>query len=176
MSPPMKWFPWLPYLKLHSSQWHPFLPDPKGPFHSTYLLGLFTGFIALHIHTLSRHVLHMAFSLFFTIYPLFYSSLLACVCVCILSRSVMPHSLRLSTHTRTLWPPGSSFPGILQAGILEWVALPSSRGSSQPRDRTHVSLRLLHWQVGSLPLAPSGKPSKLLSTDQRTEPDHPEMH
>ena len=28
---------------------------------------------------------------------------------------------------------------ILQAKILEWVAFPSSRGSSQPRDRTQVS-------------------------------------
>ena len=30
--------------------------------------------------------------------------------------------------------------GILQARILEWVAFPFSRGSSQPRDRTQVSL------------------------------------
>ena len=29
--------------------------------------------------------------------------------------------------------------GILQAWILEWVALPSSKGSSQPRDQTQVS-------------------------------------
>ena len=29
--------------------------------------------------------------------------------------------------------------GILQARILEWVVMPSSRGSSQPRDRTYVS-------------------------------------
>ena len=29
--------------------------------------------------------------------------------------------------------------GILQARVLEWVAMPSSRGSSQPRDRTQVS-------------------------------------
>ena len=29
--------------------------------------------------------------------------------------------------------------GILQARILEWVAIPFSRGSSQPRDRTQVS-------------------------------------
>ena len=29
--------------------------------------------------------------------------------------------------------------GILQARILEWVALPFSRGCSQPRDRTQVS-------------------------------------
>ena len=31
-------------------------------------------------------------------------------------------------------PPGSSVHGILQAKILEWVAMLSSRGSSQPRD------------------------------------------
>ena len=36
-------------------------------------------------------------------------------------------------------PPGSSVLGILQARILEWVAMPSSRGSSLPRDRTWVS-------------------------------------
>ena len=36
-------------------------------------------------------------------------------------------------------PPGSSVHGILQARILEWVAMPSSRGSSQLRDRTHMS-------------------------------------
>ena len=36
-------------------------------------------------------------------------------------------------------PPGSSVHGILQARILEWVAIFSSRGSSQPRDRTHAS-------------------------------------
>ena len=29
--------------------------------------------------------------------------------------------------------------GTLQARILEWVAFPFSRGSSQPRDRTQVS-------------------------------------
>ena len=36
-------------------------------------------------------------------------------------------------------PPGSSVHGILQARILEWVAMPSSRGSSRPRDWTQVS-------------------------------------
>ena len=41
----------------------------------------------------------------------------------------------------SLWPmdcspPGSSVHGMLQARILEWVAMPSSRGSSQPRDQT----------------------------------------
>ena len=44
----------------------------------------------------------------------------------------------------TLWTVahhGSSVHGILQARILEWIAMPSSRGSSQPRDRTWVSCR-----------------------------------
>ena len=36
-------------------------------------------------------------------------------------------------------PPGSSVHGILQARILEWVAMSFSRGSSQPRDWTQVS-------------------------------------
>ena len=33
----------------------------------------------------------------------------------------------------------ASVHGILQARTLEWVAVPFSRGSSQPRDRTRVS-------------------------------------
>ena len=49
-------------------------------------------------------------------------------------------------------PPGSSVHGIIQARILECVAMPSSRGSSRSRDRQ------LHWQVGSLPLVSPGKP------------------
>ena len=36
-------------------------------------------------------------------------------------------------------PPGSFVHGIFQAGILKWVAMPSSRGSSQPRDPIHIS-------------------------------------
>ena len=47
--------------------------------------------------------------------------------------------------------PGSFVHGISQARILEWVAISSSRGSSPPRDQTHVS-SLLHWQADSLPL------------------------
>ena len=42
--------------------------------------------------------------------------------------------------------------GILQARILEWVAFPFSRGSSQTRDQTQVS------QVDFLPAEPQGKP------------------
>ena len=48
--------------------------------------------------------------------------------------------------------PGFSVHGVLQARILEWVAMPSSRGSSWPRDWTHISCiscigrwALYHW-------------------------------
>ena len=46
--------------------------------------------------------------------------------------------------------PGSSVHGILQTGILEWVAISFSRGSSRHRDRTQVS-------CGFFTTAPPGK-------------------
>ena len=42
-------------------------------------------------------------------------------------------------YTLACSPPGSSVHGNLQARILEWVALPSSIGSSRLRDQTHSS-------------------------------------
>ena len=54
-------------------------------------------------------------------------------------------------------PPGSSVHGILKGRLLEWVAMPSSKGSSDPGIEPGL-LCLLHWQAGSLPLAPPGKP------------------
>ena len=52
-------------------------------------------------------------------------------------------------------PPCSSVHGIFQARILEWVAISSSRGSSQPRDWTCISCVsgigrqiLYHWTSG----------------------------
>ena len=61
------------------------------------------------------------------------------------------HELATTTTTKSLQlcstlcdptdgsPPGSPIPGILQARILEWVAMASSRGSSQRRGQTHAS-------------------------------------
>ena len=45
-------------------------------------------------------------------------------------------------------------PGILQARILEWVAFPFSRGSSQHRNRTHVSCNAGRFFTAE----PPGKP------------------
>ena len=50
-------------------------------------------------------------------------------------------------------PAGSSVHGILQARLLEWVTMPSSRGSSQPRVQTRVSC----IAADSLPSQPPGK-------------------
>ena len=47
--------------------------------------------------------------------------------------------------------PGSSVHGIFQGGILEWVAISSSRGSFPPRDWTHL-FPILHWPAESSPL------------------------
>ena len=66
--------------------------------------------------------------------------------VCGISYDGMVHAYVLS-HFSGVWlcntmdysPPGSSIHGILQARILEWVAMPSSRKPSWPRDGTHVS-------------------------------------
>ena len=60
--------------------------------------------------------------------------------------------MSVSLRPHGLYAPHPSVHGIHQARILERVAMPSSRGSNPGL------LCLLHWQVGSLPLAPSGKP------------------
>ena len=76
-------------------------------------------------------------------------------------------------------PPGSSVQGILQARILEWVAISSSRGSSPPRDQTHVSCSsfigrqiLYHWVPGKpLFIAVRGFQNKVDSARLCEKPD-----
>ena len=77
--------------------------------------------------------------------------ILTCVC----AKSLQ--SCLTLCHPMDCSPPGSSVHWILQTRILEWVAMPSSRGSSWPRDQTHISYIscigrsvLYHWrQLGS---------------------------
>ena len=58
---------------------------------------------------------------------------------------ISPSEVKFTWSCLSLWDPkdsslpGSSVPGILQARILEWVAIPFSKGSSQLRDWTQVS-------------------------------------
>ena len=67
-----------------------------------------------------------------------------CVCVC----AQPPSRVRLC-DTMDSSSAGSSVHGMFQARILEWVAISSSRGPSQPRDQTCISCIgkwiLYHW-------------------------------
>ena len=58
-------------------------------------------------------------------------------CKCLHAKSLQSCLILCNPMDRS--PPGSSVHRILQARILEWVAMPPSRGSSQPRDQTHIS-------------------------------------
>ena len=59
------------------------------------------------------------------------------------------------SHARLFATPWTVVHGILQARILEWVATPSSKESSQPREE----LRSPALQTASAPTEPKGKPS-----------------
>ena len=59
--------------------------------------------------------------------------------VCMLSRVQVFVTLWTVPAPPHPHPPGSSVHGIFQARILEWIAISCSRGSSLPRDQTHVS-------------------------------------
>ena len=89
----------------------------------------------------------------------------------------------------TLWGPtdyslsGPSVCGILKARILEWVAMPSSRGSFRPRDETCVFLcpasqadslplshREAHVQINSMPAAAAAAAKSLQSCSTLCDP------
>ena len=65
-------------------------------------------------------------------------------------RSTMKVKVKVAQSWQTLCDPVDfTVGGILQARILEWVAFPASRGSSQPKDQTKVSLcRRILYQLG----------------------------
>ena len=60
-------------------------------------------------------------------------------CISRIDYVCVSHSVGSLCNPMGYSPPGSSVHGILQARILEWVAISFSRGSSQPREWTRVS-------------------------------------
>ena len=71
--------------------------------------------------------------------PLQISQLCVCVCEWVSEWvSEWVQSLPTLLDPMDCSPPGSSVHGLLQTRILGWVAISSSRGSSQPRDQTRV--------------------------------------
>ena len=67
-------------------------------------------------------------------------------------------------HPMDCSPPGSSVHGILQARILQWVAIPFSRGISLTQGSHSSLLCFLHWQADSLPLCHLGIPHTYIYT------------
>ena len=77
------------------------------------------------------------------------------MCVCVRAQSLS----RVPTLCDSVdcSPPGSSVHGILQARVLEWVAMPSP-GIFPIQEWNSYLLALLHWQAGTLPREPPRKP------------------
>jgi len=84
--------------------------------------------------------------------------------VCVLSRVQL-------CDLRDCSPPVSSVHEIFQAGILEWIAISFSRGSSQPRDWTHVSC--ISW-VGRKRHTKSEKKKKKAEFEETEQAQEPE--
>ena len=77
--------------------------------------------------------------------------------ISVMSNSVWPYGLYS--------PPGSLSMRIHQVRILEWVTMPSTRDLPKQGSSQHL-LCPLHWQAGSLPLVPLGKPNCTLRARQ----------
>ena len=89
--------------------------------------------------------------------------------------SVLPKSeSEVAQSCRTLCDPmdcslpDSSVHGTSQARIQEWVAISFSRASSLTRGSNPCLLRLLHWQAGSLPVVPAGKPRPISESESHS--------
>ena len=95
-----------------------------------------------------------------TLYIIQYVSDVSVICIVyVYTQNIHPHQiyifyyiLHMSVHAQPFQsclmtlchsvdcsPPGSFVHGVLQARMLEWVAMPSSRESSWPREWTHIS-------------------------------------
>ena len=110
------------------------LPDPGIESVSLMSPALAGGFFTTNF-TWEAQLMHIQIYILHMCFHVLYLNILPCAVCC-------AESLSHALHFVTPWSvacQGSLSLGILQARILEWVAMPSSRGSSQPRDRTQVS-------------------------------------
>ena len=82
------------------------------------------------------------------------------VCVCLLATQSCPTLCNPMNYSL----PGSSVHGILQAKILECVAISFFRGSYRPRDQTHISCTG-RWTLYHLsPMVAASKPAPLANS------------
>ena len=82
------------------------------------------------------------------------TNIIYCLCACVLSHFSCVQLCEI------LWTVSCQAPlsMILQARILEWVTMPSLQGIFPIQGSNPHLSHLLHWQAGSLPPAPHGKP------------------
>ena len=85
------------------------------------------------------------------------------ICACVLPANLLQSCLTVC-DPMDCSPLGSSVQGILQARILEQVAVPSSRGSSPPRNRTYISYISC---IGRLDVYPQCRLEAVISVIQR---------
>ena len=99
-----------------------------------------------HSHSLSEMIIEDWKRLQFNKHLIEYLHMCVCVCSVVQSCQTLCDPMHCS-------PPGSPVHGILQARILAWVAISSSRGSSPPRDWTCIFCIgrkiLYHWATES---------------------------
>ena len=87
------------------------------------------------------------------------------MCVCIYAQLLQSCQTLCNPMDCSL--PGSSVHEIPQARILEWVTMPSPKGSSRPRKQTHVSC-ISCIEANSLSIEPPGKPDPCCSLSTET--------
>ena len=90
----------------------------------------------------------------------------ACMCVYVHTLACMLSHVQLFMTPMECSPPGSSVHGILQVRILQWAAIPFSRGIFPTQGS---NLGLLHWQEDSLPSEPLGKPGEMERHGQKVQ-------
>ena len=93
----------------------------------------YVDYCAFHVNGNQKNVAWFYPQLNIGRYLAVYAHLTFCVCV-LVTQSCLTFCDPMDCSS-----PGSSVHGVLQAKMLEWVALTFSRASSQPRDRTQVS-------------------------------------
>ena len=119
-------------------------------------------FLLISMYDLNVFIFHQLVDICFHLYAKCYAkSLQSCPTLC---DPIWEHTKSLQScpalcDSMDCIPPGSSVHRILQARILEWVAMPSSGGIFPTLRSKQRLLHLLHWQAGPLPTAPPGKPS-----------------
>ena len=113
----------------------PGLGQSLGDGHWNPLMGLNPLIGTHHVHGLSMPIIIQILSACLDIYR---TCVCMCECVCLVTQSCL-------TFCNPIACQATLSMGILQARILQWVVMPSFRGSSQPRDQTlvsHISGRL----------------------------------